>query len=158
MKSSKIEQLSSLAVIVAIIIICRYLIAFMSKMADVLDVMAKVVNRSDSDASSRKGPDPSKALFNQIKKIHFGKLAQKPPKAPRRTVDEVAKAQGRTVIFFCPDGSIRSMDAEIVGRDGRFFGENKAFYRESIPFSFADEATFNEWLAEAQSNKDKESK
>lgn len=136
------------------------LMVIVAKMADTLDIMAQMPGSVDAelvaDVISRKygrdaGHDPSKVLFGQIKKMaEASNFVRRDLISPRRTVESIAEAQGRDVIYACPDGTIRSNDGSVVGdQSGNLISEG---FRGCLLVTFTNDEVFNEWLKEVTSN------
>ncbi len=136
------------------------LMIIIAKMADMLDIMSQMLDEFDvrlvAGTISRKydrksGPDPGKVLFDQLKKMaEMSNFIRRDPITPKQTVENIAKAQGRDVIYICPDETIRSKNGDIIGgkSDHRGGGIISREFRGCLPVTFTNDEVFNEWLSE----------
>lgn len=133
--------------------IIRNLITIATRFVDALDAIAQALDRGmeiriDTPRSrSYRDDEISKDLFKQIDKLVKSQLIiNKRTSTHRRTAEGIAEAQGRSVIYICPDNTFRNPNGDVIGNKGDSLHGTP--YVECIPFSFASEDDFVSWLNE----------
>lgn len=101
---------------------------------------------------------PDKALFDRIEKImrvSIRNSSRRDPLSPKKAVEDIAKAQGRDVIYICPDRTMRNSVGDVIGEKA----EHGVIgippdYRACLPVTFTTDESFNDWLKEVTKNVD----
>lgn len=133
------------------------ILVIVSKLVDILDMLLPVTNEDTLGAIEKvitrryggeSGADPSQSLFEQIRNTSKARnFVRRDMVRPRRTAEQIAKSQGRDVVYICPDGTFRNHLSEIIGKQGESLHGGP--YSDCIPFSFGSEDDFIDWLNEA---------